>query len=361
MTETESVKVGDDQPADIFISYARADEVVAARLADCFKEQGWRLWWDDHLRAGEDFRDEIQEALENARVVVVLWTENSIDSRWVKEEAEIGMERDVLVPVLLEDVRIPMGFKGVHAADLREWDGHCEHGSARRLFEAIRRVLGQRAPAAPSPDDRRTVSWMAPLVVAAAVASVCLPFLWKPEEPDTWTPRAGVLVTTSAAPLPERVLLESENWKRSTYSDPEGQFAFEQAADVGEYAVRLSHQRLIVGLQKTVPRIGDGPLELILEGGDFVEVEVEQEPVVEEFVLIFGSHRSRIDAEDQVNILDDHRVDAEVHDRGTESPVTERYTVISTRRGGFVEMQEWREELRPLGINLAKLATTGSL
>ena len=40
--------------ADIFISYAREDRVAASRLADRFGDEGWTVFWDRDLIAGDN-------------------------------------------------------------------------------------------------------------------------------------------------------------------------------------------------------------------------------------------------------------------------------------------------------------------
>jgi hypothetical protein len=44
--------------SDIFISYKREDQAIARKLADALEKEGWTVWWDPKLRAGDDF-DEV--------------------------------------------------------------------------------------------------------------------------------------------------------------------------------------------------------------------------------------------------------------------------------------------------------------
>ena len=53
--------------------------------------------------------------------MIVAWSNYSITSGWVKEEANDAKERGVLVPVFLESVKAPLGFRGIQAADLTDW------------------------------------------------------------------------------------------------------------------------------------------------------------------------------------------------------------------------------------------------
>jgi hypothetical protein len=74
--------------------------------------------------------------------VVVAWTKASIESRWVQVEADDGIERSSLIPALLEDVKPPLGFGGLHATDLVGWSGASEAPAFQMLVGAIRKKIG---------------------------------------------------------------------------------------------------------------------------------------------------------------------------------------------------------------------------
>ena len=97
--------------SDIFISYAREDRAKVRPLAEALERQGWSVWWDRAIPTGRRFDRVIDQALAEARCVVVVWTQRSVGKDWVLEEADDGRERDVLMPVLLEKVRPPRGFR----------------------------------------------------------------------------------------------------------------------------------------------------------------------------------------------------------------------------------------------------------
>ena len=61
------------------------------------------------------------KALEEARCVIVAWSAHSVASEWVIEEADKGKQRGILVPVRFDDVNPPLGFGGIQAADLINW------------------------------------------------------------------------------------------------------------------------------------------------------------------------------------------------------------------------------------------------
>ena len=64
--------------ADIFVSYAREDIERAARIGEFLAARGFSVWWDRELTAGDRFATVVQDALAQAKAVVVLWSKNSV-------------------------------------------------------------------------------------------------------------------------------------------------------------------------------------------------------------------------------------------------------------------------------------------
>jgi TIR domain len=97
--------------SDIFISYKREEQPVARKLADALEKEGWSVWWDPKLRAGEHFDDVIEKALNEAKCVIVMWSNRSVKSRYVRDEATYALDQDKLVPVAIENVTLPSRFR----------------------------------------------------------------------------------------------------------------------------------------------------------------------------------------------------------------------------------------------------------
>ena len=102
----------------VFLSYAREDVEAAKRLADVIAHAGHEVWWDRHIQGGSRFTNEIDRALKEAEAVVVLWSETSVQSAWVQDEAAEGRDSGRLVPVALNSVKPPLGFRQFHTVSL---------------------------------------------------------------------------------------------------------------------------------------------------------------------------------------------------------------------------------------------------
>ncbi len=121
--------------ADVFLSYAKEDKETARLLADSIAAEGWSVFWDRHIPSGQSWSEYISRALDESKCVVVLWTRTSIRSRWVLEEAEEAADK--LIPVLVDPVRPPLGFRRMQAAPLRNWRGDRESDEFRDFVEIL--------------------------------------------------------------------------------------------------------------------------------------------------------------------------------------------------------------------------------
>ena len=96
--------------ADIFISYASEDRARVRPLAEALQARGFNIWWDRSLAAGQDYASIIERELKNAKAVIVVWTQSSALSTFVRDEAGRARDQGRLVPVTLDAVQLPLGF-----------------------------------------------------------------------------------------------------------------------------------------------------------------------------------------------------------------------------------------------------------
>lgn len=163
--------------ARVFLSYARNDVERAKPLAGALERAGHAVWWDRHIEGGSDYSREIDAALKRADAIVVLWSSSSIDSAWVRDEAAAGRDTGRLVPVLVEDVEPPLGFRQYQAIDLSRWKGRGQSGELKKLKAAIaakgsRAAAPEATPAAPIQEaaaQRKNLNPLVYLLFAALV------------------------------------------------------------------------------------------------------------------------------------------------------------------------------------------------
>jgi TIR domain len=131
--------------ADVFISYSQKDRAIAARLAEVLKARGLTVWWDADMIGGESFRSAILEQLELSKIALVLWSTNSVGSRFVLDEADRAAATGKLISLLVAEFPpkyIPVGFGSFQAVPIEEQD------RVMRALE-VRGLLPPATPGAP--------------------------------------------------------------------------------------------------------------------------------------------------------------------------------------------------------------------
>ena len=132
---------------DIFISYTTADRETVRTLAGALESEGWDVWWDREIPAGVTFETYIEERLNEAACAMVVWSKNSVNSMWVRAEANEAMAQSKLVPVLIDDAQPPLVFRQIQTADLRGWSGDANDQRFRKLVGDLGNLIGRSKPA----------------------------------------------------------------------------------------------------------------------------------------------------------------------------------------------------------------------
>ncbi len=127
--------------SNIFLSYSSVDRERARLLATSLEQEGLTVWWDRTIPPGRSFDKVIEDALESAEFVIVLWSQDSINSEWVKTEASEAHRRDVLVPAFIDHVKPPLAFRRIQAVDLVGWSGNRTHPEFVKLVSAVKSRL----------------------------------------------------------------------------------------------------------------------------------------------------------------------------------------------------------------------------
>lgn len=199
----------------VFLSYAREDTAKAQQVAQALTAAGIEVFWDNEIPPGTTWADYIEQKLTQCKALIVLWSEHSTKSQWVREEARLGRDKGVLIPAMIDASPAPFGFGEVQGANLANWNGDVEHLAWRRLVDAIRVAMTrepaqQRPPAAMSAPPRGAPQASAsarakggvPMLawigggVAALVALLAVVGSQLPSQPG------GAAPTTTPAPMP---------------------------------------------------------------------------------------------------------------------------------------------------------------
>ena len=128
---------------DLFISYSQKDLATVKTLTALLQKVGWSVWFDQNIRAGTSFDRVIEQALQDARAVIVAWSHNSVNSDWVRAEAAYAQESAKLFPVRLDDAPLPLHFIHVHTLNLSAWDGTDDHPVLQALVAHLTEAVGK--------------------------------------------------------------------------------------------------------------------------------------------------------------------------------------------------------------------------
>jgi serine/threonine-protein kinase len=160
--------------SDVFVSYKAEDRRRVQPLVQALQADGLSVWWDEHIGAGDVWRETIERQLDEARTVVVVWSKRSVGSEgsFVREEASRAQRRGVYVPVLIDPVSPPLGFGESQATSLKAWHGDRADPHYRAVLAAIQRISGVEPVAQDQAHRRGSLISRRTAIVGGATATV---------------------------------------------------------------------------------------------------------------------------------------------------------------------------------------------
>lgn len=130
--------------ADICIIYARPSKRTVAKVHALLSGR-YEVWWDDDIRFG-DYRGEIERQLSLSKCVVPVWDRISRADGDVLDEAEFSRKRGIpVLPVRIENIDPPLGYRSLHTIDLIGWDGRADDPRFQELLRNVEALLGSRS------------------------------------------------------------------------------------------------------------------------------------------------------------------------------------------------------------------------
>ena len=127
-----------------FISYSSKDTDFAERLYADLQNKGVRCWFaPEDIKIGDKFRQRIDESIRFHDKLLLILSENSLNSPWVENEVESALEREhkedktVLFPVRMDDSVMDTTQAWAaslrrtrHIGDFSEWKHHDHYQNA---------------------------------------------------------------------------------------------------------------------------------------------------------------------------------------------------------------------------------------
>src|SRR5437868_3229161 len=160
--------------ADVFISYKREDAARVRKLVAALRDAGLAVWWDEDIPPSAPWEATIEQALADAKAVIVCWSPASVASENVRSEARVAREDGRLIQVFVKPCTPPLFFGERQGVDLSKWRGNADDPRIATLAEFVRKVAaGERVEGGDRPKVRRRYG-RAPMLRVAVIVAVLL-------------------------------------------------------------------------------------------------------------------------------------------------------------------------------------------
>lgn len=206
--------------ANVFLSYQKRDAALALRMVQLLNGAGLTVWWDDDLTPRESWDRIIEREIHQADQVLVLWTPNSVQSEWVRIEANYALNctPSKLVQARFDAAQVPIAFSMRQYVDLDfaepdrgpSWDRLLSWLGGRRDGDKVASgastaAAPESAPTEPSADKSSTA---ARKVAALPFKSVWAPIGLRAALPDMPQPQVFILFVVGMILYNLMVILE---------------------------------------------------------------------------------------------------------------------------------------------------------
>jgi len=140
---------------DIFVSYARSTELLARQITETLSEIGYSVWRDEQLPAHRAYAEVIEERLDEAKAVLVIWSPDAIRSEWVRSEADRARQQRKLVQLSVGSPP-PMPFDQIQCPDFSDWTLGSETSAWRSILTSLGELIARPPVADPHAIGRPT-------------------------------------------------------------------------------------------------------------------------------------------------------------------------------------------------------------
>ncbi len=128
-----------DKQRRAFISYSRVNKEFASKLADDLRKAGYPIWFDlFDIPTGSRWDDEVEKALRESSIFMIILTRASIASENVKDEIGYAIDNGKrILPVLLEQCEVPLRLRRFQYVDFTAKSFEEGFDSAKELLGSL--------------------------------------------------------------------------------------------------------------------------------------------------------------------------------------------------------------------------------
>lgn len=154
----------------VFISYSHEDHAYVVKLSAFLRGQGFEVWYDYRIQAGDEFARRIEQRIDDCPVFMLVLTPASVESPWVRRElAYATNRRKPVIPLLLKMCKIPIEIANVHIVSVRG-----DEMPSRSTVDQVRQIVfGPRDGVPPGyhvpPPPPSSKGWIRGLLTASMV------------------------------------------------------------------------------------------------------------------------------------------------------------------------------------------------
>lgn len=200
----------------VFVSHGSEDSEDANALAAFIESKGVKSWIAPRdVRPGQDYSEQLQEAIETSIAFVVLVSEKANRSPYVRAETEMAFSNGKpIFPVRMSDIQPAAGL--AFFLKIRHWTdafGAGRDASLARLAREVQTVAGVPVDAAPSTIPPTA---MPPPAVAAVATPAPPP---PPPAPAPPPPAAPASLMAAPTPVDETLLLAAVGPNAAYYQE----------------------------------------------------------------------------------------------------------------------------------------------
>lgn len=216
---------------DVFISHSAQDKKVSETICSALEQSGIRCWIAPRdVRAGKSFPGEITRAIQQSKVMLLIFSRHSNASEQVLREVQLAVDSHVpIVRLRIED--IPLSDDLRYYLSTPHWLDALSHPVSRHIppvARAIKELLEQSTesvpaaaegapaetrtkPGAVEPAERSAANWKPFVIGAIVLVAAVLLGLWalRPQKKTDVAPTPAPIPQRTAEPSPTPVAVPS--------------------------------------------------------------------------------------------------------------------------------------------------------